>query len=206
MVGAVVDAGRVGAVAGGADNAGAGGQRRIELVRQFRIGGVGELAHDALGDVGDVRLVVEQAGPVGVHAEIKRLVVEQLRGPLDGVDFGDLRRHDQAGDLEQLVVGDLAVADRLGRAVGIAQAAVDIRVGARDLAEGLDDEIVLAHEHIVQERQPDRPIVGERRRLLPNPFRLDRIAARRRRAGRASRPERRQVALAVARGAGVFRD
>ncbi len=55
MVGAVVDAGRVGAVAGGADNAGAGGKRRIELVRQFRIGGVGELAHDALGDIGDVR-------------------------------------------------------------------------------------------------------------------------------------------------------
>ena len=53
---------------------------------------------------------------------MQRLVVEELRGPFDGVDLGDLRRNDQACDLEQLVIADLAVGDGLGRPVGIAQA------------------------------------------------------------------------------------
>ena len=39
---------------------------------------------------------VEQAGPVGVHAEVQRLVVEQLRRPLDGVDLRDLGRRPPA--------------------------------------------------------------------------------------------------------------
>ena len=66
----------------------------------------------------DELAVPEEAGPVGVHAEVQRLVVEKLRRPLDGVDLGDLRRDDEPRDLEELVGRDVPVADdarRVGR-------------------------------------------------------------------------------------------
>ena len=53
----------------------------------------------------------KEPAPVGVHAPVQRLVVEQLRGPFDGVDLGNLGSDDQPGDLEQLIRSDVSVAD-----------------------------------------------------------------------------------------------
>ena len=96
----------------------------------------------------------------------------------------------------------LPVGDDLDRPVGIAQAGILVRRRLRDLAEFVDEDVVLAHEHVVQERQPDRPVVGHRDRFLAGPFGLDRIAAARR-PGRAGRTELRQIAERVARRAAV---
>ena len=69
----------------------------------------------------------EQPAPVGVHAAVQRLVVEQLRRPLDGVDLGDLGGDHQPRHLEELVGRDVPVADDrvgLGR---IAQPGIGVR-------------------------------------------------------------------------------
>ena len=84
-----------------AENAGAGGEDRIPLAGLLDVGGLAEiLRHDLRQRIGHgfavAQRTAEQSAPVGVHAAIQRLVVEQLRGPLDGVDLGDLGGHHQA--------------------------------------------------------------------------------------------------------------
>jgi hypothetical protein len=54
----------------------------------------------------------EQAVPVAVHRLVQRLVVQQLRRPLDRVDLGDLGGDDEPRGLEELVAAHVAVADR----------------------------------------------------------------------------------------------
>ena len=93
-------------------------------------------------------LAAEEAGPVGVHAEVQRLVVEQLRRPLDGVDLGDLRGDHQPRDLEQLVGGHVAVADDLVGPRGVAQPGVGVGRGGGLRAERVDEQVVLAREHV----------------------------------------------------------
>ena len=74
---------------------------------------------------------------------------------------------EQARDLEQLRVADLAIGNLLRRLLRIAQAGIRVRIVLLHLAEFIHDDVVLAHKHGVQERHPDRPVVGKRRRLLP---------------------------------------
>lgn len=61
------------------------------------------MLHDFLQRLRHRRMLVKDALPVGVHAPVQGLVIEQLRGPFDRVDLGDLRRHDQPSDLEQFM-------------------------------------------------------------------------------------------------------
>ena len=63
-------------------------------------------------------VVADQAAPVGVHAAIQRLVVEQLGGPFDGVDLRDLGGDHQARGLEQLVGRHVPVADHPAGSAG----------------------------------------------------------------------------------------
>jgi len=111
MIGPVVHALRIGPIAAGTEDAGTGSERREELVGELGLGGVGKLAHDALRHIACDRVILEHAGPVGVHADLQRLVVEQLRGPFDGVDLGNLGRDDQPGNFEQFVRRDVLVPD-----------------------------------------------------------------------------------------------
>ena len=82
----------------------------------------------------DAAVGAERARPVRVHAEVERLVVEQLRRPLDRVDLGDLGGHHEARHLEEL----LGVTSRY-RMTGvgmrrIAQARVGVRRARRRCA------------------------------------------------------------------------
>ena len=151
-----------------ADDAGAGGEGRVELVAPDRIVGFGKGGDDLLGRLGGERVVLEQARPVGVHAEIERLVIEELRRPLDGVDLGDLGGDDQARDLEQLLVADLGPGDRLG------QARKDCggrsrRPGARAPSRGTRRRWRCARGRRRCGRSSCRPTRSRRRRPTPAP-------------------------------------
>ncbi len=93
------------------EDARSAGQRRIEAVRLLRVIRIVEAAHDFLQRLRHHFLLCKDPVPVGIHASVQWLVVEQLRGPFGGVNFGNLGSDDQPGDFEQLVRRDGCVAD-----------------------------------------------------------------------------------------------
>ena len=118
-----------------------------------------------------------RARPVRLEGQAQGLVVEELGRPLDGVDLGDLRRDHEPRHLEQLVVPDVAVAqDAVGPRRDARRPESASGGGGRLPPEGVHEEVVLAREDVVEEAEPDAPVVGEGRRLLAGPQRVDRIA------------------------------
>lgn len=121
-------------------------------------------------------MLVKDALPVGVHAPVQGLVIEQLRGPFDRVDLGDLRRHDQPSDLEQFMRGDISVANHAIGMGRISQATVRLGNYGRLFPEFLDEAVVLPRKDVMIEAQPDGPVVGKGRGFLAGPLGNDRIA------------------------------
>ncbi len=137
------------------------------------------LGEDAAQDLRDTTFfLVEQAEPVGVHPGKQWLVVEQLGGPFDGVDLGDLRRDDQACDLVQTFIADVPVSDHLFRIVRVAQPRIGIRHLLLTLAEVIDEVVVLAREQVVIEAHADIPVGRKTGGLLSQPLRLNRAVGR----------------------------
>ncbi len=165
----------VGLVIAEAEDAGPGGESGVPLGRFLAARRTGEKLKDFFKGGADERLVLQQAGPVGVQREIKRLVVEDLRRPLDGVDLGDFSGYDQARDLEQFVGRDVLVRDDLIRLGWIAQAGIAFRVGYGMMPERVDKDIMLAREDVVEEAEPDVPVVGEGDGFLPRPLGILRV-------------------------------
>ena len=114
------------------------------------------------------------------------------------MNLGDSAPHDQARDLEQLIIGNLPIGDDRRRFVRQRETGVRIRIRFGQPAERVDDVVVLPHEEVVIEAQPDRPIIRKGDGLLARPFRIDRVALIGSRARRARRPERGQIAVPLA--------
>ena len=112
----------------------------------------------------------------GLESQAHGLVVEELGRPLDRVDLGDLRRDHEPRHLEQLVVPDVAIAQDAVGLPGMTEARVGVGGRRRLPPEGVHEEVVLAREDVVEEAEPDAPVVGEGRRLLAGPQGVDRIA------------------------------
>ncbi len=88
------------------------------------------------------------------------------------MDLGDFSRDDQPGYIEKFIRGDVLVTDHTCRIGRIAQTAVGLRVLRRLPAEFIHKRIVLPGKKVVIEAQTDRPIIGERHRLLSLPLGL----------------------------------
>jgi hypothetical protein len=98
-----------------------------------------------------------------------------LRGPFDGVDFRNLGRDDQPGDLEQLVWRDVSVADDVIGVDGISQATVAIGRASGLLPEFIDKNVVFPGKDVVVEAGPDAPVIWKGCGLLTGPLRIDQV-------------------------------
>ena len=145
---------------------------------------VSEIADDnAVEDGRNDVVAIEEAAPVRIRRTVQRLVVQQLRCPLGRVDLRDLGGDDEPCNLEELVRRHVTVSDHGVGSSGVAQTAIRVRCSRGLSAKRVDECVVLAREQVVEKARADRPVVGERRRFLPGPLRLDRIARRRTAAG-----------------------
>ena len=113
---------------------------------------------------------IEQAAPVGVHAAVAAARRTAVAASTRSCGSSRSPRRRPAAPSRTARRRHVAIADHRVGSAGVAQPGV--RVGrARGLpAERVDECVVLAREQVVEEAQADRPVVGERRRLLAGPL------------------------------------
>src|SRR5207244_9704667 len=89
----------------------------------------------------------------------------------------DFRGHDEPSDLKQLVRGHVSIADDVVRVIGTPQTRIVVRQQRSSFPELLDEDVVFADEQVMEEAEPDGPVVRKCRRLLTGPGRVDRITS-----------------------------
>ena len=114
------------------ENAGSGGEYAVPFIGALCIRRSSLALDDAPQDIGEDLVVrPEEPVPVAVHADVQRLVIEQLWSPFDGMDFRDLGGDDKTRCLEEFFGRDFGVSDCLFRVGRIAQAGIGVRSARR---------------------------------------------------------------------------